>query len=221
MKIVLSFFATVILIAIISCRTQQIESSSNHELDIIKTTISDTSFVNIKDYSKDFVLDMKYATNDNFLKSTVYDCPTCLLRLKTIKSLIAANKAFLKKGYRIKLFDCYRPLSVQKKMWKIMPNTDYVANPTKGSVHNRGGAVDMTIVDKNGKEVDMGTPFDFFGPEAGHGYTNLSNKIIKNRLLLKTIMQANNFEAIKSEWWHYNLAGSKVNPVSDFKWNCN
>ncbi len=77
--------------------------------------VSDTVFVNIKEYSKDFVFDMKYATEDNFLKSKVYDCAECVLRYKTVKNLIAANKCFLKKGYRIKLFDCYRPLDVQKK----------------------------------------------------------------------------------------------------------
>ena len=188
--------------------------------NIKQIVISDTTFVNIKDYSSDFVLDMKYATNDNFLNKKVYDCESCFLRLKTVKSLITANNQFLKKGFKIKLFDCYRPVDVQKKMWKIMPNAKYVANPAKGSIHNRGGAVDLTIVDKNNLEVDMGTKFDFFGPEAAHDFQNFDKKIIENRKFLKKGMQKANFDAIESEWWHYNLQGSKKDALSNFTWTC-
>lgn len=185
------------------------------------TFVSDTTFVNLETYSKDFVYDMKYATEDNFLKAKVYECSECYLRLKTVNAIIKANEKALKKGYRIKLFDCYRPLDIQKKMWKIFPNAKYVANPAKGSIHNRGGALDLTLVDKNGNELDMGTPFDFFGKEAAHAYTNLSNNQLSNRKLLKRIMQSSNFNAIKSEWWHYNLKGSKIDSVSNFRWKCN
>jgi D-alanyl-D-alanine dipeptidase len=100
--------------------------------------INDTTFVNLKDYSLDFVYDMKYATTDNFLKAKVYDCEACFLRLKTVTALVEVNKKFMKKGFKIKIFDCYRPLDIQKKMWKIVSNPEYVANPAKGSVHNRG-----------------------------------------------------------------------------------
>ncbi len=182
---------------------------------------NDTTFVNLENYSKEFVYDMKYASEDNFLKAKVYECSECYLRYKTVKALIKANNKAIKKGYRIKLFDCYRPLDIQKKMWKIFPNAKYVANPSKGSIHNRGGALDLTLVDKSGKELDMGTPFDFFGKEAAHAYTNLSNSQLENRKLLKRIMQGSNFNAIKSEWWHYNLKGSKIDLVSNFKWECN
>ncbi len=184
-------------------------------------TISDTTFANIIDYSQDFVLDMKYATEDNFLKTKVYECESCFLRLKTVFSLIQANKQFIKKGFRIKLFDCYRPLDVQKKMWAIVSDPNYVANPAKGSIHNRGGAVDMTIVDKNNVDLDMGTKFDFFGPEAAHDYLVFDKKILKNRKLLKKIMIRNNFESFDSEWWHYNLKGSKKDNLSNFTWKCN
>ena len=182
--------------------------------------VNDTSFVNIKEYSKDFVYDMKYATVDNFLKSKVYDCAECFLRLKTVKAVIEANKAFMKMGYRIKFFDCYRPLDVQKKMWKIVSNPAYVADPSKGSIHNRGGAVDITLVDFKGNELDMGTTFDFFGVEAGHNYINFSPEIIKNRLLLKQIMLSNGFNFFDSEWWHYNLKAALNDKISNTKWSC-
>lgn len=192
----------------------------SQEKMICPITISDTTFVNIKDYSQDFVLDMKYATKDNFLKTKVYECESCFLRLKTVISLIEANKQFIKKGFKIKLFDCYRPLDVQKKMWAIVSDPNYVANPAKGSIHNRGGAVDMTIVDKNNIEVDMGTKFDFFGPEAAHDFEGLDKKILENRKFLKKIMKRNNFESFDSEWWHYNLKGSKKDNLSNFTWKC-
>ncbi|AND64718.1 peptidase M15 [Flavobacterium covae] len=183
--------------------------------------VHDTTFVNIKDYSKNFILDIRYATNDNFLKSKVYDCDACYLRYKTVKQLIKANKEFLKEGYRIKLFDCYRPLSIQKKMWKIISNPNYVANPEKGSIHNRGGAVDLTLVDKLGNELNMGTEFDHFGKESSHTYSNLSKEILKNRKWLKDMMKKHHFDALESEWWHYGLEGARYFQLSNFNWKCN
>lgn len=185
-----------------------------------KRIINDTTFVNLKDYSTDFVYDMKYATSDNFLKLKVYDCAECFLRLKTVKALIEANERFIKKGYRIKLFDCYRPVAIQKKMWEIVSNPDYVANPKKGSIHNRGGAVDITLVDLTGKELDMGTPFDFFGIEASHDYDSLPEEVKKNRKLLRNGMTRYDFKIFESEWWHYNLKNSKKDNLSNFKWKC-
>jgi zinc D-Ala-D-Ala dipeptidase len=181
----------------------------------------DTAFVDLKAYSSHFILDMKYATSDNFLKAKVYDCASCYLRLKTVKKLIEASVTLNKKGYKIKIFDCYRPLSVQKKMWDIVQDANYVANPVRGSIHNRGGAVDITLTDKNGKELDMGTPFDFFGVESSHNFKKLSKSILKNRLLLKNTMLKHNFESLETEWWHYNLEGAKQFPLSNFNWNCN
>lgn len=186
-----------------------------------KLIVQDTSFVNINEYSEDLVLDMKYATKDNFLKNKVYDCDACYLRYKTVMQLIKANKEFRKKGYHIKLFDCYRPLSIQKKMWQIVSNPNYVANPERGSIHNRGGAVDLTLVDKTGKEVDMGTVFDYFGKESSHTYTNLSKEVLKNRKWLKEVMKKYHFESLESEWWHYSLEGARHYPLSNFSWKCN
>ncbi|MFY8112339.1 MAG: M15 family metallopeptidase [Flavobacterium sp.] len=186
----------------------------------LTTSISDTTFVNLKDYSEDFVYDMKYATTDNLLKSKVYDCAACFLRWKTVKALIKANDTFMQKGFKIKLFDCYRPLDIQKKMWKIVSNPEYVADPAKGSIHNRGGAVDLTLVTLEGKELNMGTAFDFFGKESGHGYPFPDKKVMDNRKMLKKIMLQNGFKAFDSEWWHYNLASGLTDKVSNTKWEC-
>ena len=210
-----SVFLFCTILSLFSCKSQTVTTDVKKE-----TILNDTTFVNLKDYSKDFVYDMKYATFDNFLKAKVYDCAECFLRLKTVKAMIKANTEFMKMGYKIKIFDCYRPLDIQKRMWKIVPNPDYVANPSKGSIHNRGGAVDMTLVDTNGKELDMGTTFDFFGVEASHNYQNISQEIKSNRALLKTIMIQNGFNLLESEWWHYNLKSALNDKVSNAKWKC-
>ena len=212
----IKFYTSVLsLVFVLTARSQQIVSENE------KLVVNDTTFVNLRDYSQDFFYDMKYATNDNFLKAKVYDCAECYLRLKTVTALIDANKKFLKKGYRIKIFDCYRPLDIQKKMWAIVSNPQYVANPAKGSIHNRGGAVDITLVNLQGAELEMGTSFDFFGKEAAHNYKNLSNKVKRNRNLLKSVMKSSGFNPFNSEWWHYNLKSGLKDNVSNVKWNCN
>lgn len=179
-----------------------------------------SDFVRLKDLSSDFVYELKYATPDNFLKQAVYDCGECYLRKNTAEALVKANKAFIQLGYRIKLFDCYRPLSVQKKMWKILPGTHYVANPAKGSKHNRGAAVDLTLVDAQGKELNMGTPFDFFGKEAHHTYTEHTKEVLENRKLLKETLNKYNFKSIYSEWWHYEYRPEMQSKVENFEWQC-
>lgn len=217
MKKVFAFFTILLLI---SCKSTQLSSKKTSDLlDVTKENDSN-AFVNLRNYSNDFVYDMKYATADNFLNEKVYPCGECYLRVKTVKALLQANKAFLEKGFRIKIYDCYRPKAIQKKMWKIVPDANYVANPKKGSIHNRGGAVDISLIDSNGKELDMGTKFDFFGKEAGHNYLNLSEQIVANRKLLKETMLQHNFKSFDSEWWHYNLNGSNKDEVSNQKWNC-
>ena len=180
----------------------------------------DSSFVLLKMIDSTFKYDMKYATDDNFLKEKVYECDDCLVRYKTAKQLINANNSFKILGYKIKFFDCYRPLSIQKKMWKIYPDKRYVANPSKGSNHNRGSAVDITLVDNLGNELEMGTGFDFFGRKAHHAYQNLPPQVLENRKLLKSVMETNGFWSITSEWWHYNLSKSYQYKVSDFKTVC-
>src|SRR6478672_8128309 len=119
--------------------------------------VKDTAFVNLRELDRNFSYDMKYATAQNFLSAKVYDCDQCYLRANTAKALIEANNALMKKGYRIKIYDCYRPLTIQKRMWAIVSNPKYVADPAKGSIHNRGGAVDITLVDAAGNELEMGT----------------------------------------------------------------
>lgn len=182
--------------------------------------MADTSFVRLADYSPDFEYELRYATTDNFLKSKVYPCAECYTRVKTAKALIAANADLMQKGFRIKFYDCYRPNSVQYKMWEIVPNPQYVADPRKGSIHNKGGAVDITLVTLKNKPLDMGTDFDYFGKLAYHDNTDLPEKVLGNRKILKETMEKHGFWSIRTEWWHYNLSAASNDPVADFKWPC-
>ncbi len=183
--------------------------------------LADSTFVRLADFSDGFAYDMRYATENNFLKAQVYECAECYTRVKTVKALLAANEEFQKKGVKIKFYDCYRPNSVQYKMWKIVPNPQYVANPVKGSIHNKGGAVDITLVTLGGEELDMGTDFDFFGKRAYHDNIDLPQAILDNRKLLKETMKKHGFWSTRTEWWHYNLQGASKDPIANFKWECN
>lgn len=227
-----SYTLFLLALFISSCKVinPKVDNPSTNESAVVLTkslsketnpTPNDTSFVSLKTFSADFVYDMKYATTDNFLKQAVYDCPECYLRYKTVKSLIEANTEFMTKGYKIKLFDCYRPLSIQKKMWQIVSNPIYVADPSKGSIHNRGCAIDITLVKSDGEELDMGTPFDFFGEESSHNYQNISDEVKRNRAYLKEVMLKHNFKSFDSEWWHYNLVDGNLEKLANFNWNCN
>ncbi|MEN8789169.1 MAG: M15 family metallopeptidase [Flavobacteriaceae bacterium] len=182
--------------------------------------LADTTFIRLSDYSDDFEYDLRYATENNFLKSRVYECAECYTRVKTARALITANADFREQGYKIRFFDCYRPNSVQYKMWEIVPNPQYVANPVKGSIHNRGGAVDITLVTLDGNTVDMGTDFDFFGRKAYHDNTSLPAEILQNRKILKETMEKYGFWSIRTEWWHYNLGAASRDEIANFKWPC-
>jgi len=182
--------------------------------------LADTTFVRLADFNDGFDYDMRYATTNNFLKEKVYDCAECYTRVVTAKALIEANAAFKKEGVKIKFYDCYRPNDVQYKMWKIVPNPQYVANPVKGSIHNRGGAVDITLVKLDGSPLDMGTDFDFFGKRAYHDNMDLPKEILENRKLLKRTMEKHGFWSTRTEWWHYNLGKASRYKVDNFTWDC-
>ncbi len=180
----------------------------------------DTSIVPLRTIDSTIVFDVKYATEDNFTGKVLYPTGNVYIRKIVGDSLSAANKYFQKKyKLRLKIFDAYRPLSVQKIMWEIMPNEDYVANPKKGSRHNRGAAVDVTLIDENGKELDMGTPYDDFSEKANAYYENFPSAVLINRSILQETLIKFGFIPLKSEWWHFDFNGWEKFSILDIPIN--
>ncbi|GBD89380.1 D-alanyl-D-alanine dipeptidase [bacterium BMS3Abin04] len=177
---------------------------------------NDTSIVWLGNIDSTIVTDVRYATTNNFTGKVLYSTDKVYLRKVVAERLSEVNKYFKKKyNLRIKIFDGYRPLSVQKKMWEIVPDSRYVANPVKGSRHNRGAAVDITLIDNTGTELNMGTGFDNFTIIAHHNYKLLPDSIKANRNLLRTVMIQFGFSPITTEWWHFDFNGWRKFSILD------
>jgi len=188
---------------------------------VVRQVLYDTAqWTRITDLDSTIVEDMRYATADNFVEEIMYDCAACYLRPEAAKAVVQAHQMLRKQGYGgLKMFDCYRPRPIQQKLWDKVPDARYVTPPSKGSMHNRGLAVDLTIIDALGNQLDMGTRFDYFGVEGYHTYDGHSAAIQANRKLLKETLQQVGFRHIRTEWWHYSYR--KVSyPISDWQWDC-
>ncbi len=161
------------------------------------------------------ILDIRYATTDNFTHQKVYPAARCLLRRPAAERLAEAARDAERLGYRLRVFDCYRPLSVQKRFWTLVPDERYVANPAKGSRHNRGAAVDLTLADASGKELEMPSGYDDFSERAHRDYAGASPAARKNKELLEALMTRHGFTGLATEWWHFDLDGWKKYDVLD------
>lgn len=178
-----------------------------------------SGFLELTALDPSILLDIKYATTDNFTKSKIYDCPRCYLRKEAAEAVVKAHRSLKKKGLGLKMFDCYRPKPYQQRLWDKVPDPNYVTPPAKGSMHSRGAAVDLTLVDEQGNELDMGTPYDFFGREAHSDNMSLDPKILENRKLLRETLEAVGFRGIRTEWWHFSYQ-QKSWPLSSYVWPC-
>ena len=168
---------------------------------------SNQRMMDLRRYIPAIVLDLRYATAANFTKQQLYPpVRTSFLRLPAAKALAHIQEQLKRQGLALKIFDAYRPYSITKRMWELVHDPRYVADPAKGSGHNRGIAVDLTLIDlATGKELPMPTGFDNFTDSAHHDFMDLPEESIRNRNLLKGIMEKYGFEALKTEWWHYSL----------------
>ncbi|HYE84371.1 MAG TPA: M15 family metallopeptidase [Clostridia bacterium] len=175
--------------------------NSNYEQEVRRLA---ANLVDIRTLTEEFAIDMRYATEDNFIGRAIYSVPLCAMQLSTARKLIKANRELMEKGFRIKIWDAYRPFSAQKLMWDIMPVDGFVANPNKGgSIHNGGFAVDVTLVDRSGKELEMPTGFDDFTGKASRQSSEMNETAAKNLAVLTDAMVRHGFRTINSEWWHY------------------
>lgn len=166
--------------------------------------------VEIKKWIPNIKLDIRYATKNNFAKIAVYKQAKAFARLPVVEALRNVQNELNKSGIGLKIFDGYRPYSVTVKFYELASDKSFVANPKDGSRHNRGCAIDLTLINlKTGKELEMPTPYDSFAPEAAANFDKLSEQVLKNRALLINTMEKNGFKVLSNEWWHFDFNGWK------------
>jgi zinc D-Ala-D-Ala dipeptidase len=172
--------------------------------------------VNLETLIPGIKLEIRYATTNNFTGEKIYNLARAYARKPVADALKKAQAEFAKSGVGIKIFDAYRPYKATVKFYEIYKDTTYVASPYRGSRHNRGCAIDMTIVDlKTGKEIQMPTEFDSFKKEAWPTTPVKDPQIKKNRDLIISVMERNGFKVNASEWWHFDFVGWKKYEVMD------
>jgi len=182
-------------------------SSYNQYLASIKTN-PNNELIEIKKAIPNIKLDIRYAAKNNFMKQVMYKQARAFARKPVVESLKKIQRELNKKGYGLKIFDGYRPYAITVEFYKKASDKNFVANPAKGSKHNRGCAVDLTLIDlKTGKEVAMATPYDSFSAAAAANYEQVPAAVKKNRDLLITTMKKFQLNVLDNEWWHYDFSG--------------
>jgi D-alanyl-D-alanine dipeptidase len=170
----------------------------------------------------DVCLEVRYATANNFMKRVLYPQPRVFVRREVADALGRVQRRLAHRHLSLLVFDGYRPWRITKKMWDDTPPKDrgFVANPEKGSKHNRGGAVDLTILDrKTGKPLEMTSAYDEFSPRAAYNYPGGSPQSHRNRDLLRSCMEAEGFQVLPHEWWHFDYKGWKEFPLLDYSFD--
>ena len=179
-----------------------------------------SDLVELRKEDPSFIIDPIYSTEKNFVGVTLYSGDQLFLRKKTAQKLAKINLYLKSNSLLLKIWDAYRPLSVQRAMWARVPDARYVANPNIGSNHNRGCAVDVTLVDINGVDLKMPTEFDDFTDKAHRDYFNLSSEIINNRQILESAMVEGGFTPFATEWWHFDDTDCNMYSIMDVNpWN--
>ena len=168
-------------------------------------------------------LDMRYATANNFTGRILYDEARAFLAAPAAQAVARASKMAQADGFGLTIYDAYRPWRITKKLWDatpVGPKKEYVANPKRGSKHNRGCAVDLTLHDlQTGQLVEMPTEFDDFSEKAHRDYMGASTAAIANRARLASYLEAEGFVGLSNEWWHFDFTGWAQFPVMDIPFN--
>lgn len=176
---------------------------------------ADEDLVRVLDYIPSIYVDLKYATEDNFTGTVIYDFTDgAFLRYGTVKKLMEVEDELLQQGYSLKIWDAYRPVNAQFKLWEVCPDATYVANPNKGySSHSRGSTIDVTLVMSDGTQITMPSGFDDFSALADRDYSDVSGEAAENAQILEDAMSSHGFNGYSAEWWHYSDSTSY--PVVD------
>jgi len=180
---------------------------------------SSKQLAELKQLIPGIVYDLRYATVNNFMKRLMYPAGTrvTFLRLPAARALARVQEELRARGIGLKIYDAYRPYAVTVRFWELVKDERYVANPARGSGHNRGTAVDLTLINlQTGRELPMGTAFDNFSDTAHHSFLHLPEEVLQNRALLKSTMEKYGFKALDTEWWHYSLPDASRYEILDF-----
>ena len=177
---------------------------STAEYDRLVTADPDKRLVEITDIPRD----VRYATTNNFMHVKLYPVAKVFLRRPAAIALHDVERELARDGLGLKIFDGYRPYRVTVRMWKPIRNPDFVADPAKGSRHNRGAAVDLTLIDlRTGRELPMPTGYDDFTPRARQDFNDLPPDALAYRARLRDVMKSHGFDPLPSEWWHFDFRG--------------
>ena len=171
--------------------------------------------VDLQAVEASFVIDNRYATADNVTGRRLYPANVVFLERSAAERLARVQAELRERGLGLKVFDGYRPLAVQQALWKVKPDPRYVADPARGSRHNRGSAVDVTLVDAAGRELPMPSEFDEFGERSHLDYADGPGDALANRETLQKAMRAEGFLPLATEWWHFDAPGWRAFPVMD------
>ena len=162
-------------------------------------------FVRVLDYIPSARQELLYATDRNFTGQVIYDFTDAYLRYGTVKKLIAVSEDLAQLGLSLKIWDGFRPVSAQFRLWEVCPDPAFVANPQKGhSSHSRGNTVDITLVDTDGNELEMPTGFDDFSKKADRDYSDCTETAASHAELLEILMEKHGFRGYSAEWWHFS-----------------
>ena len=169
--------------------------------------------IEIKAPAFDVEIALAYATPDNLTGAAIYANPVCYLHERAAELMSRAIRLAAPLGLRFKIFDAYRPSEAQWKLWHALPDPEFIADPRRGSPHSRGVAVDLTLIDDTGRELDMGTGFDAAVPASHHASLEVSVEAQRNRFILMGIMMAAGWDNYKNEWWHYQMFNARDFPL--------
>ena len=180
--------------------------------------------IKLLDLDDQFIVDLRYATSDNFTREKIYNSGVCYIHENTAKLLIKAKDIFLKNGYRVKIWDAYRPVRAQIKFWSVFPDNNFVGKPPETenmkefkASHMNGLCVDITLTDMNGEEIEMPSQFDDFSSKASLSSPEISEEGRKNGEYLKKVMESVGFTAYENEWWHFYDKTIAAPPYADYQ----
>jgi len=214
-----------LLLILAACATAPAIPKNKYGLEVVSDVATyqqlvrldpDKELVDVQRVVPGVVIDVRYATSNNFMHTPLYPIAKVFLRKPAALALRDVARDLAAQNLGLKIFDGYRPYSITERMWEPIRNPDFVADPAQGSRHNRGAAVDLTIIDlRSGDEIAMPTPYDAFTPKAAQSYNDLPADVLANRAKLRDVMTRHGFDPLPSEWWHFDYRGWKSFELMD------